>query len=457
MRIYLLACLGLGLILPMFTLPVSLFSSLPDSESLRYLFYASPINNSETAFAQNSVAGNLEKAGTNGAVLFGFALLITYICGVVYKFFLLVKKLLTIRTNFRNNHRIRKDGHWIISLETETPAFSFFSCIFINKQLVQLPDHEYEKIYLHERMHAKQLHTLDIILTELLIGFFWFNPLLTQYKKRLQEVHEYLADAKTIKYTGMKKSYSRLLLKLTTEEARYRLSSAFSAPQIGRRIKMIGKSRSLPWYRLSFFLLVPMAAFLLLSFSSVENRYDTYAESGTDKVPLASSKSQLKVGQIIWINNTLYTDSQLNDRLGIQSGDMYSKEYLEERLWLNMDAVSSLYMDDGYLFFNAEVEEKPRGNAYMDLNITLYEGIQSHIRHITIEGNGTIPRENILQEILIKEGELFSRSKLIESVRAIAAMGMFDQEKIHINPMPIPAKSGDEFGKVDIEFRLNVK
>ena len=87
---------------------------------------------------------------------------------------------------------------------------------------------ELEKICIHESIHAKQYHTLDILIVELVSILFWFNPLITVLKKHLQEVHEYLADERIINSTDMKKSYYHLLLKQKTAENPPILSSEFS-------------------------------------------------------------------------------------------------------------------------------------------------------------------------------------------------------------------------------------
>jgi hypothetical protein len=457
MRIYLMASLGLGLLLPIITLPVSIYGSQPVSESLGAVFNMAIINADTALFPQNS--GNVFIANDQlsiGSIL-GYGLILVYISGVFYRLVQLIKKLLHIRNSIRNNQRIKRGKLWFIYLETTSPAYSFFNYVFINKHLERLSSEELVKIYNHESIHASQYHTLDILFVELVSILFWFNPMIKMFKNNLLEIHEYLADEKIIKSPDMRKSYSHLLLKLSSEENPPILSSAFSAKQISRRISMIGKARSLPRHRFSFLLLLPAAAFLLISFSSVENRYSTVSASIKNQTAVSSSIMQMKVGVITWTNNTLHTDDQLTERLGIKSGDAYSKEYLEQRLYLDEDAVNSLYMDNGYLFFQVEVEEAPKDDGTMDLTITLYEGVQAHIRQITIVGNGSVPKEDVLKEILIQEHELFSKTKLIESVRAIARMGLFDPENIAVNPTPIKDEVSDELNKVDIEFKLAEK
>ncbi len=452
-----MACLGLGLSLPMITLPVSMFGSLPDPESMGAVLNTAFLNADAARILQNSGSETIENGPLNVWSLLGYGVLIIYISGALYKLFKLTSLLLYIRSNIRKNHREKQDKLWFIYLESSSPAYSFFNYIFINRQMESLSIDELEKICFHESIHAKQYHTLDILFVELVSILFWFNPLITVFKKHLLEVHEYLADDKIIKNTDMKKSYSQLLLKLSTEEVPPILSSAFSAKQISRRISMIGKVRSGAGHRFSFLLLLPVAALLLLSFSSVENRYSGEPVTIEDRTIISSSNNQVKVGLITWINNTLYTDSQLNERLGIKSGDAYSKEYLEQKLYLDEDAINSLYLDKGYLFFQIEVEEIPKNNGSMDLTMTLYEGLPFYIRQISITGNGSVSKEDILKEVLIKEGELFSKTKLIKSVRAIGQMDLFDPEGIEVNPTPIKNEESGEFSKVDIEFRLNEK
>ncbi len=457
MRIYLLACLVLGLLLPLITLPVSIYGSQAVSESLGAVFNMA-IRNADTAiFSQNSGNVSIENGQLNIGSILGYGLILVYISGVFYKVLQLTKKLLYIRNSIRNNQRVKRGKLWFIYLENGSPAYSFFNYVFINKHLERLSSDELVKIYNHESIHASQYHTLDILFVELVSILFWFNPLIKMFKNHLLEIHEYLADEKIIKSPDMKKSYSHLLLKLSSEENPPILSSAFSAKQISRRISMIGKARSLPRHRFSFLLLLPAAAFLLISFSSVENRYSNDPAFFENQTAVSSSINQMKVGVITWTSNTLYTDDQLTERLRIKSGDAYSKEYLEQRLYLDEDAINSLYLDKGYLFFQVEVEEIPNDDGSMDLTITFYEGLQAHIRKITIVGNGNVPKEDVLKEILIQEDELFSKTKLVNSVRAIAQMGLFDPEGIVVNPTPIEDEFDGEFAKVDIEFRLNEK
>ena len=66
------------------------------------------------------------------------------------------------------------DGQHIISIPTETDPFSFFGWIFL--YLPGLKDESREEILKHEQTHARQWHSMDVILCELINIVCWFNP-----------------------------------------------------------------------------------------------------------------------------------------------------------------------------------------------------------------------------------------------------------------------------------------
>ena len=457
MRVFLLGGLALGLTLPLITLPSGWHYILPGASSIDKPLNLTFLNVDSILSQQNPGNQTPQNGPVNRWVIWGYGLSIIYISILGYRLIQLSKKLLSIRSSIRNNPRVQKDRYWFIQLETTSPAFSFFNYIFISKNLESLSSEEMERIGSHEIIHARQYHTLDNLFLELLSVLFWFNPLIKIFKESLQEIHEYLADEKILKNNAMKQSYSNLLLKLTTVENPPIPSSAFSAKQISRRLRMIEKPKSLPGQRILFFLLLPVAALLLMSFSYLETRSKPRPLTTEHLSTAAMPASQIRVGKISWTGNTLYTDDQLNDKLGIKSGDAYSVDHLNQRLYLDTDAASSLYMDNGYLFFHAEVIENPKYEGFIDLTIAVYEGALVKVRQILITGNGNVPKKDIMEKILIQEGELFSRTKLINSVHAISKMNQFDPENIVPNPTPIKDPSTGDFTLVDIEFKLAEK
>ncbi|MGM0612004.1 MAG: outer membrane protein assembly factor BamA [Bacteroidota bacterium] len=152
---------------------------------------------------------------------------------------------------------------------------------------------------------------------------------------------------------------------------------------------------------------------------------------------------------ISWEGNTVYSDEELSRVLAIQEGDIYNQTRLDANLYMNMEGedVSSLYLDDGYLFFNVDPVEVNVDNDSIDLEVRIYEGQQAVVRNISVSGNTRTKDYVILREVRSKPGELFNRSDIIRTQRELAQLEYFDPEKLDVKPQPNP-----EDGTVDIEY-----
>lgn len=156
-------------------------------------------------------------------------------------------------------------------------------------------------------------------------------------------------------------------------------------------------------------------------------------------------------GDIRWIGNTKYNTELLDAVLGIKRGDIYNQKILETNLMYNpqgMD-VSSLYLDDGYLFFRVTPVEVRVENDTIDLEMRIFEGKQATISRVSIKGNTRTNDHVVIRELRTKPGQLFNRSDIIRSTRDLAQLRYFDAEKI--NPVPVP---NPEEGTVDIIYEV---
>ena len=158
--------------------------------------------------------------------------------------------------------------------------------------------------------------------------------------------------------------------------------------------------------------------------------------------------------EIDFKGNIIYSDEQLAEVLGIARGDVYNKELLAERLSFSDDGrdVSSLYLDDGYLFFRVDPIETAVEGDSIDLEIRINEGPQATVDAVVINGNDRTHEEVIRRELRVRPGDKFSRSDLIRSQREIIALGFFNPENLGINTPVNP-----ERGTVDIVFDLEEK
>lgn len=154
---------------------------------------------------------------------------------------------------------------------------------------------------------------------------------------------------------------------------------------------------------------------------------------------------------IYFNGNTKYPDSLLSKIMNIKRGEVYNQKLLDERVSGSPDGgdLSSLYMDDGYLFFSVNPLEVKIDGDSIDIELRISEGAQATIRNVRIVGNTKTNEKVIRRELRTLPGNKFSRTDLIRSQREIVNLGYFDPAQLDVVPIPNP-----ENGTVDIEYRV---
>jgi outer membrane protein insertion porin family len=163
---------------------------------------------------------------------------------------------------------------------------------------------------------------------------------------------------------------------------------------------------------------------------------------------------QFHYRNIKWTGNFVYSDTVLSRVLGLNKGDIYNREELDKRLSFSPTStdVTSLYMDDGYLFFRVEPVETQISEDSVDIEMRMFEGEQATINKIILKGNTRTSDHVVMREIRTIPGQKFSRSDLIRTQRELSTLGYFDPEKITINPVPDMANQ-----TVDIVYGVEEK
>ena len=104
----------------------------------------------------------------------------------------------------------------------------------------------------------------------------------------------------------------------------------------------------------------------------------------------------------------------MNLILGIKKGDIYNAETLNKKLGKQPSPeggdISSLYQDDGYLFFRIDPVETAVYNDTIDHEIRIVEGPQATIGKVEITGNDKTKEYVIRRELRTVPGEKFSRA-----------------------------------------------
>lgn len=446
MRFYLIISLILSMILPVIVIPINWV----DPHQLPIL--TGNFNLFQGNFQNYSIATNSQPNGvTDFRHLIYIGLILVYMTGVVFKTGLFSRNLMTIINYIKRNPKIKNENYWLVRVNEEIPPFSFLNFIFVSSNYQNLSNSELNQIKAHERIHIQQLHTFDIIFIELASIVFWFNPLMKYLKRSIQEIHEFIVDEKIAGVGQDRKDYAELLLSLASDYKRFNafnLTASFSGSQIKRRLEMIVKTRSLPIQKLLFIVIIPITALMLFSFSYFKNDPSNSFKSENIK---SNPIDQQSIGKITWSGNTIYSADTLNQALGFKTGDQFEYDTVMKRL---SNDVASLYLDNGYVFHKSDLTTSQIKDGKVDLSINVTEGVRAKIGEISFNGNVTVPGKEILANINLKSGDFFSKEKIILSIRAIAAMGKFDPEKIQPQLIPRMGNSAQDYAVVDINFEL---
>ena len=184
--------------------------------------------------------------------------------------------------------------------EKSTP-FSFFKWIFVYPEAHS--DEKLKQILIHEQVHVKQWHSIDVTLMEVLTILFWYNPFFWILKKEMAINLEYIADSGVLKTGINRRDYQYHLLHLTYPRGNIQLVNNFNVSQLKQRIMMMN-SKKTPMKKLLKYVLVLPVAILLVAANSV------YAQQNEPK--------ELK-GKIIGVSAT--SESGIISLRGINEGD----------------------------------------------------------------------------------------------------------------------------------------
>ena len=159
-------------------------------------------------------------------------------------------------------------------------------------------------------------------------------------------------------------------------------------------------------------------------------------------------------GDIDFIGNAAYTDRQLATVLGIKKGDTYNGILLKERIADETkpdgEDITNLYQNSGYLFSNINTVEVSAENDTINFEIRVTEGKLASFNKISVVGNDKTNDHVIFRELRTKPGELYSKDKVVRTVRELGQLGFFDAEQI----TPDFKNVDPNAGTVDIEFGL---
>ena len=163
--------------------------------------------------------------------------------------------------------------------------------------------------------------------------------------------------------------------------------------------------------------------------------------------------NQYYFGDISYLGNSVYTDYQLSQVLGIKKGDTYDGVLLKKRIAdekPDANDLTNLYQNNGYLFSNINAVEVSAENDTINFEIRVSEGKQASFNKISVVGNNKTNDHVIYRELRTKPGELYSKDMVVRTVRELGQLGFFDAENINPDFKNVDPNAGT----VDIEYGL---
>jgi TonB family protein len=274
-RIYLVGSLILTVLLPLLPIPelIPLFRSgaAPSVE----VGMPVPATNFYSSISNKMSSLTSQQGFSIFRILFSI-----YLTGVVFMLVQMLMQFTKIR-KIMSSSISYKQGYIRIFLCDEglTSHFSFFRNIFINKSFIEGKDKEFEKVLSHEFVHVKQLHSLDLLLAEMICIIFWFNPFAWFYRKSLQEIHEFLADNEVLQSGCSRAEYQAVLVNQALGITVFSLSNNFNHIKLKKRIIMMSKMKSSNLVYWKTLIILPVIM-LALSFSG--SKVSSQVNSGKD-------------------------------------------------------------------------------------------------------------------------------------------------------------------------------
>jgi TonB-dependent SusC/RagA subfamily outer membrane receptor len=265
-RWYLLGYSLLSFLIPLIDIQWIMNSNAADEPAV--IRYIPVIGDYQTVFA--GPASGLGSGSVNHLITTPRGWIIFFVILALGSVFLLTKLLgrwLSLRQIRKTATLIAETGTGekikIYQVDQPIVPFSFGNAVYINQQLHT--EKEWEEIILHEYVHVRQRHTIDIVLAEILCIVNWYNPFVWLIRYSIRQNLEFIADEKVLQNGVEKKGYQYHLLKVIGEP-RYRLANNFNFSSLKKRIAMMNSMKSARLQLIKFLFILPMIATLLVAF-----------------------------------------------------------------------------------------------------------------------------------------------------------------------------------------------
>lgn len=159
-------------------------------------------------------------------------------------------------------------------------------------------------------------------------------------------------------------------------------------------------------------------------------------------------------GDIKFIGNSVFTDGQLRQLLGVKTGDVYNGVLLQKRILddsaPDAEDITNLYQNNGYLAVRINPVEVAVRNDTIDFEIRIMERNLFYFDHVTVVGNDRTNDHVIYRELRTRPGQKYSKRDVIRTLRELGSLQFFDPEQLSPNFVKVDENNG----LVDLEYSV---
>ena len=276
-----------------YIIPLLKFPTISQNLPKEYMVMLPEVMLSPTAYMEKYI---------DWSVILFEGLNMVFLIGIAIATLLFMFKLWQIVRLISNNNSERTKEYNLVLLKESNMAFSFFNFIFLGITMKQK-----DEIIQHELIHVKEKHSMDLLLFEIQKIVFWFNPYSYMYQKRISEIHEYIADNRSVSKKDRSTFYHSLLAK-TFAVDKFDFVNAFNKQSlIKKRIIMYGKNKSKEILKFKYLFIIPILAGMVL-YNSCEVK-----DSETSKNQYVEQEKSEEENQKIGTNEN--TDSEISGNI----------------------------------------------------------------------------------------------------------------------------------------------
>lgn len=249
-------------------------------------------------------------ASSNPSINWWKVLIVIYGLGILIMTIKVLLQLLSLYKLMNSGTIVHKNRYSYIELDEEIAPFSFFSYIIYNPSTHT--QEELKMILAHEQVHAREFHSLDVLIAQILVILHWFNPIVWFYKQTLEQNLEYIADQKAMQQINNPIHYQRALVKVSSPSYEPALTNQFYQSFIKKRIIMLNTPKSHKRNVWKLGIVLPLLAFFMYSFNVKEITEYVEEDTAFAKKNRASNIMNKTIPKALG-TRTENSDNQLDD------------------------------------------------------------------------------------------------------------------------------------------------